>query len=603
MPQAIVATNSIPSWVNQVTSKPAFTFAQSLARWAPMEAAALCAITLLRAALPTAFAFALGLITQSITDGTMTIWKTLAFTLSFFAAQSVSNISSDLADTLGQKYANAMRSDLLDASLAPRGIAHLEADAHRDTLANTRTVDTGVTGPRLADAIGQVVSNAATTMSGYIAALALVFYWPIGTPLVIACWLLARKLAKLPNVHAQASDEFKANTRLADETFELVTHKAPGRELRVFGMQSYLATRYRVALAGIADEENRLIRNLRGQLTWAVVAVVATYIALTVGLALAATRGTFSLGAFVTAMGALVASAGIVNPAGTWWLEYVLAKHRQARDAANTMLLRASNGKTSTPSATRNAEPGQTTPVAATFSNVTFAYENGAKVLHNFNLSLEAGSRTAIVGLNGAGKSTLIKLLCGLYTPDDGSILIDGSDLRSIDPSEWRRSVAVIFQDFMRIQSTVRDNIAPMDPDAQLVQQACSIAGIPISSLDRSLSALSPDGTDLSGGQWQRVALARVLYQVYKGARIVILDEPTANLDIRAERTMFREILSAVGGVTVLLVSHRPSTITQLDHVVVIEGGSVVERGEPSQLREAGGAYSRMFVAEESNDA
>jgi ABC-type multidrug transport system fused ATPase/permease subunit len=179
------------------------------------------------------------------------------------------------------------------------------------------------------------------------------------------------------------------------------------------------------------------------------------------------------------------------------------------------------------------------------FRHVTFAYPGGAGVLEGFDLTVPAGSSLAIVGQNGAGKTTLAKLLCRLYDPQSGAIEIDGVDVRELDLSSWRSRLTAVFQDFLRFELPLRDNVAPGGAPDHVILEALEAAGASnLAPLDTILARGYEGGTELSGGQWQRVALARALCAVHLGAGVVLLDEPTAQLDVRGEAEIFDRILA-----------------------------------------------------------
>ena len=206
-------------------------------------------------------------------------------------------------------------------------------------------------------------------------------------------------------------------------------------------------------------------------------------------------------------------------------------------------------------------------------------------VLHDFDLTIPAGTSLAIVGRNGAGKTTLAKLLCRLYDPDAGAIEVDGTDLRALDLSQWRSRVTAVFQDYIRFEWPLRDNVAPPGAPDGTVRAALDAAGAAdLATLDTVLAKGYPGGTDLSGGQWQRVALARALCAVREGAGVVLLDEPTAQLDVRGEAEIFERILAETRHATTILVSHRFSTVRQADRICVVEDGRVVELGTHDEL-------------------
>ena len=237
------------------------------------------------------------------------------------------------------------------------------------------------------------------------------------------------------------------------------------------------------------------------------------------------------------------------------------------------------------------------------FRNVSFRYPGTTRlVLHDLNFQLRPGERVALIGENGEGKTTLVKLMTRLYDPVEGQVLLDGVDLRDYDLEDLYREIGAIFQDFMRYEMKARDNIAAGQIDrlddlhALKAAAAKSLANEVVERLPRAyeqmLGRRFENGVDLSGGEWQKVALARAYL---RDAQVLILDEPTAALDARSESAVFRRFAELTAGRTSLFISHRFSTVRMADRIVVLENGRIAEDGSHEQLSRLGGRYAEMF--------
>jgi ATP-binding cassette, subfamily B, bacterial len=237
------------------------------------------------------------------------------------------------------------------------------------------------------------------------------------------------------------------------------------------------------------------------------------------------------------------------------------------------------------------------------FRNVSFTYPGTDRtVLKNFSLTLSPGERIALIGENGQGKTTIVKLITRLYDPTEGQILLDGIDLREYSLEDLHRQIGVIFQDFMRYEMTARENIAVGRID-HLHQQddiesaahkslADDVVAKLSNSYDQVLGRRFEGGVELSGGEWQKIALARAYL---RDAQLLILDEPTAALDARSELEVFERFAELTQGKMALLISHRFSTVRMADRIVVLSGGRLIEEGNHKQLMATGGVYASMF--------
>ena len=237
------------------------------------------------------------------------------------------------------------------------------------------------------------------------------------------------------------------------------------------------------------------------------------------------------------------------------------------------------------------------------FRNVSFQYPGSSRlILNKLNFKLRPGERVALIGENGEGKTTIVKLLTRLYDPVEGQVLLDGIDLREYDLDDLYREIGVIFQDFMRYEMTARENIAVGKiehvNDLDLLKRSAqkSMADEVVGKLgagyEQMLGRRFDGGVDLSGGEWQKVALARAYL---RDAQVLILDEPTSALDARSEYEVFQRFAELTTGKMAIFISHRFSTVRMADRIVVLENGRIAEEGDHEELTHLGGRYAEMF--------
>ncbi|MFN8444883.1 MAG: ATP-binding cassette domain-containing protein, partial [Caldilineaceae bacterium] len=238
------------------------------------------------------------------------------------------------------------------------------------------------------------------------------------------------------------------------------------------------------------------------------------------------------------------------------------------------------------------------------FRNVSFHYPGSERlVLQNLSFVIKPGSSVALVGDNGAGKTTLIKLLTRLYDPTEGTILLDGRDLRQYDLSQLQQNIGVIFQDFVRYQATAQENIGfgqvkDVENITRITQAAAQAGALPVidklpNGYRTYLGKTFDNSVDLSGGEWQKIALSRAFM---RDAQILILDEPTAALDAKAEYDVYQRFAELMAGKTTIFISHRFSTVRMAQQILVLSDGHLIEQGSHDTLLAQGGQYAEMFT-------
>jgi ATP-binding cassette, subfamily B, bacterial len=517
----------------------------------------------------------------------------------YAAALLLGPVQSALSSVVKWRLIYRTQDRLMTAVGGPAGIAHLEnpkvlddLDMAQGQLVNPRPADAPMT-------LALVVSNRA---SGLFACAVLASWrWWLGLGMLVM-WVAVRRpqLALIREqgvLYAGGSEEMRRSWYLQ----QLAARATVAKESRVFGLGGWLVERYRSQWLAAMAGPWAVLRRLDRKVALLSLPVLAAYAGAGAYLGLAAYHHQVSLGTLAIMLPMLAATYTVGDIS---WDDVDLAWMVQGVPRV---------GRLEAELAPPGGDLSGTVPAAGRpareirFEQVRFTYPGADReVFAGLDLVIPAGRSTALVGINGAGKTTLVKLLARLHDPTRGSIQVDGADLARLRPADWQRQVAVVFQDFAHYPLTARENVglgapghlddhAGLEAVARRAGALGTVTALP-AGWDTVLSRSYAGGVDLSGGQWQRIALARALFAVRHGATVLVLDEPTAWLDARGEADFFDRFLEITAGTTTLIISHRFSTVRRADHICVLDGGRVLEQGDHESLLAAGNRYAELFL-------
>ncbi|MFS8097901.1 ABC transporter ATP-binding protein/permease [Lentzea alba] len=568
-------------------------------RATPLVATITLVLTVFAGVAPASGAWLTMLLVDELTSGTASpgraAFLAVAAALVGGLAIALLYLGGHLGEVVQQRVTLTVESRLFRRVATLPGLRYVEDPAFHDRLRLAEQA--AQEAPGTISQFTQEVIRSVVLLVSFSGALLVV--WPPMTLLLLASVVTA-VFARLATARREAATEeaWVATDRRRLFYRALLTDVRAAKEIRLFGLGSLLHNRMIDSLATVSGA--RLAAARRGTLVQSALALLGAAVggAGTVVVVLNVAAGRSSVGDLVLFLGAVAGVqtglSGVVLQLGEAGRAVTLFGHYLDVIGTHDDLPEG----TGTPSHNASIE----------LRDVWFRYsEDGPWVLRGVNLTIPAGRAVGLAGVNGAGKSTLVKLLCRFYDPQRGTITWDGVDLRELDVDGLRARIGVVFQEFMAYDLTAAENIGigqaarlddrgAIEAAAELARVADTIRALP-QGFDTVLSRTHADddhpGVTLSGGQWQRVALARCLMRA--DAELMILDEPTSGLDAEGEHRVQETVRRHAEGRTRLLISHRMSSLRGADLIVTLAGGRIAEQGRHDELMDAGGEYARLF--------